>query len=302
MIFEKIIKKLNDPRLILLFFLNSKLGRLFKDEIFLKFKYKLLMDKALDLNNPMTFNEKLQWLKLYDRRPEYSNMVDKYTVRKYIAEKVGEELLIPLLGKYNNYEEIDFNSLPNKFVLKPNHTSGDIFICKAKSEIDHDELKRTINKWLKREYFWDHREWPYKNIKPMIICEKFLVDESGTDLKDYKVMCFNGEPRCILVASDRYSSTGLKIDFYDMNWNLLPFKREKPRSNKQISNPKSSSRMTEIAKILSKNIPFVRVDFYEVNGHLYFGELTFYPGAGFEKFEPEEYDYILGSWLQLPKK
>lgn len=302
MIFEKIIKKLNDPRLILLFFLNSKLGRLFKDEIFLKFKYKLLMDKALDLNNPMTFNEKLQWLKLYDRRPEYSNMVDKYAVRKYIAEKVGEELLIPLLGKYNNYEEIDFNSLPNKFVLKPNHTSGDIFICKAKSEIDHDELKRTINKWLKREYFWDHREWPYKNIKPMIICEKFLVDESGTDLKDYKVMCFNGEPRCILVASDRYSSTGLKIDFYDMNWNLLPFKREKPRSNKQISKPKSLSRMIEIAKILSKNIPFVRVDFYEVNGHLYFGELTFYPGAGFEKFEPEEYDYILGSWLQLPKK
>lgn len=260
------------------------------------------MDKALDLNNPMTFNEKLQWLKLYDRRPEYSNMVDKYAVRKYIAEKVGEELLIPLLGKYNNYEEIDFNSLPNKFVLKPNHTSGDIFICKAKSEIDHEELKRTINKWLKREYFWDHREWPYKNIKPMIICEKFLVDESGTDLKDYKVMCFNGEPRCILVASDRYSSTGLKIDFYDMNWNLLPFKREKPRSNKQISKPKSSSRMTEIAKILSKNIPFVRVDFYEVNGHLYFGELTFYPGAGFEKFEPEVYDYILGSWLQLPKK
>lgn len=297
---KKVLNVLKNRDKLLLFLLQLKPFRILPDHIYLKIKYYLKIGKKLNLDNPKSFNEKLQWLKLYDRNPEYTQMVDKYQVRDYIKEKIGEDILVPLLGVYNNFEEINFDLLPNQFVLKPNHTSGDIFICKNKSEIDSKELKKIINKWLNRQYFWLHREWPYKNIRPKIICEKYLVDSSNEELIDYKLMCFNGEPKCILVASGRHSLTGLKIDFLDLEWNVLPFKREKPRSNKKIPKPKTFDKMVKIAKILSKDIPFVRVDFYEVNGQLYFGELTFYPGAGFEKFEPADYDYILGNWLKLP--
>lgn len=271
------------------------------DEFYIKLQFKNFVGKELDLNNPSSFNEKMQWLKLYDRNPLYTNLVDKYEVRKYISEKIGEEHLIPLLGVYDSFEEIDFDQLPNQFVLKPTHTSGDIFICKDKSKINYGHLRKKVNKWLKRKYYYEHREWPYKNIKPRIICEKFMVDESGSELKDYKIFCFNGEPKCLFVALERHSESGMKMDFYDMDWNLLPFEREYPRSGKKIPKPKSFDQMVEFAKLLSKDLPFVRVDFYDVNGHLYFGELTFYPGSGLEKFSPEKYDYLLGSWLTLPE-
>lgn len=299
---KKIIKAIKKPRLILLYILNFKLFRILPDPIYLKIKYFISMGKSLNLDNPKSFNEKLQWLKLNDRNPKYTKMVDKYQVREYISKKLGDEYLIPLLGIYDSYDEINFGSLPDQFVLKPNHTSGDIFICKNKSKIDYKELKKIVNKWLKREYYWLGREWPYKNIKPKILCEKYMVDDSTKDLIDYKFMCFNGEPKCLFVGLDRHSKSGIKVDFYDMDWNLMPFKRHHPNSGKLLPKPKTFNKMVEFAKILSKDIPFVRVDFYEVNGKLYFGELTFYPGAGFEKFYPEEYDYVLGSWLQLPEK
>ena len=297
---KRIKKAIKNPKLILLFFLNSRIFRLLPDDLYLKIKYRLTMGRKLDLNNPETFNQKLQWLKLYDRKPEYTQMVDKYEVRKYIKEIIGEEYLIPLLGVYDSFEEIDFDNLPDEFVLKPNHTSGDVFICRDKSKIDYKKLRNEVNKWLKREYFWLHREWPYKNVKPRILCEKYLVDESGKELIDYKFMCFNGEVKCLFVGLNRYTPGGLNVDFYDMDWKPMPFERHYKRSGKLIPKPKNLGRMVEFAKKLSKNIPFVRVDFYEVDGHLYFGELTFYPGAGFEEFTPEKYDYVLGSWLELP--
>ena len=272
------------------------------DRFYIKMQFRNFIGKELDLDNPKTFNEKIQWLKLYDRNPNYSKFVDKYEVRKYIAETIGEDHLIPLLGVYNSFDEIDFDQLPDQFVLKPTHTSGDIFICKDKSKINYPELKKMVNKWMKRKYYFEHREWPYKNIKPRIIAEKFMVDESGYDLKDYKIFCFNGEPKCLFVASERHSESGMKMDFYDMDWNLMPFERKYPRSGIKIPKPKSFEQMVSFAKLLSMDFPFVRVDFYDINGHLYFGELTFYPGSGLEEFTPEEYDYLLGSWLKLPEK
>lgn len=298
---KRIKKAIKNPKLILLFFLNSRIFRLLPDDLYLKIKYRLTMGRKLDLNNPETFNQKLQWLKLYDRKPEYTQMVDKYEVRKYIKEIIGEEYLIPLLGVYDSFEEIDFDNLPDEFVLKPNHTSGNVFICKDKSKIDYKKLKKEVNRWLKREYYWLHREWPYRNVKPRIICEKYLEDESSKELRDYKFMCFNGVVKCIFVFSNRYSPTGLNIDIYDVNWNLMPFGRPNIASTGvKIPKPKNFQKMIQYAEKLAVNIPFIRVDFYEVNGHLHFGELTFYPASGFGRFAPEYYDDILGSWLKLP--
>jgi len=299
---KKIIHGIKHPKLILLFFLKLKISRIIPDNLFLRIKYKLIMRTSLNLTNPKSFNEKLQWLKLNDRKSEYVQMVDKYEVRQYISEKIGDQYLIPLLGVYDFYDQIDFDSLPNQFVLKPNHTSGDVFICKDKSSINYPQLRKLVNKWLKRNYYWVHREWPYKNIQPKIICEKFMVDESGTELKDYKIMCFNGKAKCLFVGLNRNSPTGLNVDFYDMDWNPLPFERHYPSSGEKIPKPKTFDKMVTFAEKLAKDVPFVRVDFYEVNGKLYFGELTFYPGSGFEEFTPEKYDYELGSWLDLPNK
>lgn len=294
-------KKLMKEPYILVPYLGSKgMLRLMSDRLYLELSYRGIMGKKLDLKKPKSFNEKLQWLKLYDRKPEYTLMVDKYEVRKYIKEKIGDEYLIPILGVYDNFDKIDFNALPNQFVLKPNHTSGDVYICKDKSNVDYIELKKKVNMWLKREYYWFQREWPYKNVKPRIICEKYMVDESGTELKDYKFMCFNGKVKCSFVSLNRNSSTGLNVDFYDTDWNLMPFERHYSNSGKKISRPKSYETMINFAEILSKNLPFLRVDFYEVDGHLYFGELTFYPGSGFEEFTPDSYDEILGGWITLP--
>jgi len=278
----------------------SRIEHLIPDKIYLKMKYKRNIGKKLNLKNPQTFNEKLQWLKVYDRNPLYTNLVDKYEVRKYIEKTIGREYLIPLLGVYDSYDEIDFDALPNQFVLKPNHTSGDVFICKDKSKIDYLSLRKEIKIWLKRRYYWVHREWSYKNIKPRIICEKFIVDgNDGSALKDYKFMCFNGKIKCSFICLNRNSEMGLNVDFYDMDWKPLPFERHYKMSGKVIPKPKYFDKMVEFAKILSKSMIFVRVDFYEANDQLYFGELTFFPGAGFEEFTPETYDYLLGSWLNL---
>jgi hypothetical protein len=299
---SKIVKIFKNPKIIILYLLSTKIIRIIPDSIFLKIKFRLRIGRTLNLSNPKTFNEKLQWLKLYDRNPRYTDLVDKYKVREYIAKTIGEEYLIPLLGVYNSFEEIDFNKLPNEFVLKPNHTSGDIYICKDKSRINYHELKRKVYRWMKRDYYWLQREWCYKNIKPKIICEKFMVDESGVELKDFKFMCFNGKVKCSFVGLNRYSKSGLNVDFYDINWKPMPFKRHYPTSGNIIPKPKNYDRMIKISEILSKGIPFVRVDFYEPNGILYFGELTLFPGSGFEEFTPEKYDYLLGSWLKLPKE
>ena len=298
----KIKKAFRNPKLIMLYILGFRIFRIVPDKIFLRVKYKLKMEQKLDFKNPQTLNEKLQWLKLHDRNPQYTLMVDKYEVRKYIAETIGEKYLIPLLGVYDSYNEINFNSLPNRFVLKPNHTSGNVYICKDKSNIDHLKLKKEINMWLKREYYWAHREWPYKNIKPRIICDKFMVDESGTALKDYKFMCFNGEPKIVQVMSERRDGHYL-LNHFDLEWNEIDIPRKSIKRNPQAPvKPRNIDKMIEISKILSWDMPFVRIDLYETEEGIYFGEITFFPVSGFMDFEREEDDKLLGSWIKLPDK
>lgn len=296
---NKLKKIANNPKLPILYFLNSKLSRFLSDKLFLKIDYYTYMGKRLNLKNPKTFNEKLQWLKIWDRNPRYIDLVDKYEVRKEISHLIGEEYLIPLIDVYDDYRQIKFDELPNEFVLKPNHTSGNVYICRDKSQIDYVALEKEIQQWMKREYFWIHREWPYKSVRPRIICEKLMIDDSGSELKDYKFLCFNGKVKCLFVGLNRDSEQGLNVDFYDLDWNLLPFERHYPNSDSSIPKPKNLEKMVELAEILSKNIPFVRVDFYEVEGNIYFGELTFYPGGGLEEFSPESYDYLLGSWINV---
>lgn len=273
------------------------------DEKYLKFNYRLLMGKKLDLNNPKTFNEKMQWLKLNDRNPLYTNLVDKYEVKKYISNVIGEEYIIPTLGVWNSFDEIDFNSLPSKFVLKVTHDSGGVFIVKDKMNIDKNKMEKKISELLKRNYYYLGREWPYKNIKPRIIIEKYMEDKTGEELKDYKFMVFNGKVKCILVCTDRNSDNGLHINFYDSEWKLMPLERKThPKSSKKIDKPINLDLMIKLAELLAKDIPFIRVDFYEINKKVYFGELTFYPASGTEEFYPEEWDFKLGSMIELPKK
>lgn len=298
---KKVRKFIENPFKIVPYFLRRfKIFRLIPDEIYLKINYKLLTGKKLNLNNPKTFNEKLQWLKLNNRKKEYTAMVDKYEVRKYIAETIGEEYLIPILGIYDNFDQINFDNLPNQFVLKCTHDSGGLIICKDKSSFDIDTARKKINKHLKKNYYYLHREWPYKNVRPRIICEKYMEDKSGNDLMDYKYMCFNGKVKCTFVCLNRSSSTGLNIDIYDRDWGLMPFRRSSHlNSDTKKNRPQNYEKMVELAEKLSQDLQFIRVDFYEVNGLIYFGELTFYPGSGYEQFYPDLYDDRLGEWIKL---
>lgn len=295
---KKVISYIKNPYKIILFFGTRGKLKFIPDNIFLKLMYYDRLGKKLNLREPKTFNEKLQWLKLNDRKNKYTMMVDKYEVRKYIAETIGEEYLIPLLGVYNKFEDIDFDKLPNQFVLKCTHDSGGLIICKDKSKLDKEEARKKINKSLKKNFYYHGREWPYKDIKPKIICEKYMVDESGTELKDYKFFCFNGVPKALFVATDRGVDT--RFDFFDMEFNHLPFMQHYKNATKQIEKPKGFIKMINLAKALSKDIAHVRIDFYDINGKIYFGEITFYHFSGFEKFEPEKYDQIFGEWIKLP--
>lgn len=271
------------------------------DECFLKFRFKRFIGKKLDLKHPRTFNEKLQWLKLYDRRPAYILMVDKYRVRQYIEEQIGQEYLIPLLGRWDRAEDIDFDSLPDQFVLKCNHDSGCVIVCKDKSRLDIPAARERLAKQLKTNIYWHGREWPYKDVKPCILAEKYMCDANG-ELNDYKLMCFDGEVKCSFVCSERFTDKGLHVTFFDPDWNVMPFERNHPSVQQGLPKPSQYEKMVELAQILSKEIPFVRVDFYEVDGKVYFGELTLYPGCGFEAFQPEEWDEKMGGWIKLPEK
>lgn len=280
--------------------MNKNMFWWIKDEEYVKIKYKLEMNKRLNLQDPKTFNEKLQWLKLYDRNPEYTQMVDKFEAKKYVANIIGKKYIIPTLGLWDKFEDIDFTKLPNKFVLKPTHASGNIFICKNKDEIDYKKLKKTVQKWLKRNYYLVHREWPYKNVKPRIIAEEYMEDQIG-ELIDYKVYAFNGQCDYVMVCFDRIKGK-TKFIYYDRKWNIKKeFSKDgiKYGDTIKIEKPKNLDKMFEFAEILSKNIPFVRVDFYESNGNLYFGELTFYPSAGFDNTRTKDCQEYLDKQLKV---
>lgn len=274
------------------------------DREYLEKKFYAMLGYSLDLSNHQTFNEKLQWLKLYDRKPEYTMMVDKYKVREYIKEKTGEEYLIPLLGVWDKAEDIDFDALPNQFVLKCNHNSGlGMYICKDKSKLTENQIKairKNLAKGLQQDYYLTGREWPYKNVPRKIIAEKYMEDETG-QLRDYKFYCFNGEPKIIMINRDREIGK-TKADYFDMDFNWIDLKWGYEHALVKPSKPINFEKMKELAAILSKDIPELRVDFYEVNNKIYFGELTFFDGSGFDKIEPKEWDEKLGEWITLPQK
>ena len=273
------------------------------DETYLKLRYNCIMGKKLNLDNPVTYNEKLQWLKLYDRKPEYTKMVDKYEAKKYVADIIGEEYIIPTLGVWDNVNDIDFDTLPNQFVLKCTHDSGGLVICKDKAELDIENAKNTLNHFLNRNFYSVHREWPYKDVKHRIIAEKYMEDESGKDLKDYKFFCFNGEPKLLYISEGLSDHSTAKISFADMDYNIAEFKRNDFKPFDELpKKPINFEKMKELAKVLSKDRAFIRVDFYEINKKIFFGELTFFPCSGYLPFDPEKYDKILGDWITLPNK
>ena len=273
-----------------------------QDEALLNRKYEAIFGKRLNLDNPQTFNEKLQWLKLYDRNPEYTIMVDKYKVRDYIKEKIGEEYLIPLIGVWDNPDDIDFDALPDKFVLKCNHNSGlGMCICKDKSKLNIENVKSELKKGLAQDYYLTGREWPYKNVPRKIIAEKYMTDTSdSSDFTDYKFFCFNGYVDCVMVCLER-SSGDTKFYFFDRNWNLkrLNTRGKNAPDGFTISKPSQMDKMFEIAAKLSKGLPFVRIDLYQSNDHIYFGEITFFPDSGYDANLLPETDKYFGNLIHL---
>ena len=291
---------LSSPANMFDFFASRNMLNWMPDEAFLKRKFKLVMGHELDLESPKTFNEKLQWLKLYDRKPLYTKLVDKYEVRKYIAEKIGEEYLIHLVGgPWDSPDEIDFDALPDRFVLKCTHDSGGVIICKDKSKLDIPAAKAKLNKRLKRNYYWVNREWPYKDVPHRIIAEKYMEDESG-ELRDYKVLCFNGEPKLIELHMGRF--TKHTQDFYDTQWKRQDIIQGSPMADEPTPRPVFLDDMLKMSSELSKDFPHIRVDWYGIEGKLYLGELTMYDASGLCAFDLEEWDSELGSWIELPKQ
>lgn len=276
------------------------ISRFIPDKLYLKVMFYRHFHKILNFKKPKTLNEKIQWLKINDRNPEYTRLVDKYEVRNYIADVLGERYLIPLLGVWDSVDEINYDALPNQFVLKCNHDSKGVVICKDKKNFNFKATKNMLNNHLKKNGYWYGREWPYKNVKPCIIAEKYMVDESTIELKDYKIMCFNGVPDNIMVCYSRKNGHA-DYDFFDLSWNWLPYNKgdEHLDRNFTIPKPKSLNKMIEIAQKLSKDYYFARIDLYDIEGQAYFGEITFYPASGLDKDITETTDYLLGSKLSL---
>lgn len=277
------------------------LSKLVPDRIYLEHRYKKRMGKKLNLDPPVTYNEKLNWIKLYDRNPRYTKLVDKLAVRDYVKEKIGEEYLVPLLGVWDKVEDIDFDSLPDQFVIKCTHDSESAVICKDKSVFDVKAAKKKLAAAMKINFYYYNREWVYKDIPHRIIAEQYLEDENDKELRDYKIFCFDGVPKAMFIAIDR-SIHKTKFDFYDMDFNHLDFTQHYPNSDRPVHKPEHFEEMKRLASVLSEGLYQVRVDFYEANGRVYFGELTFFHHGGDTPFVPEKWDYTFGEWLKLPQK
>lgn len=271
------------------------------DETFIKWNYFFRMHKFPNLDNPQTFNEKLQWMKLNDRNPLYTRVVDKYEAKSYVSEVLGtDQHVIPTLGVWDKFEDIDFSTLPARFVLKTTHDSGGVVICRDKAKFNIEQAGQKLGKSLKRNFYYSYREYPYKNVKPRIIAEEYMADKGGGELNDYKFFCFNGEPKMMFVATDRFKD--IRFDYFDMDFNHLPFAQGHPWQEKPIQRPENFKEMAEMARKLSKDFHQVRVDLYSINGKVYFGELTFFHFSGNFPFYPAEWDQKIGSWWTLPEK
>lgn len=299
---QKLITYLKEPQKFCLAILTH-FGTWLPDALYLKTMFRLKMGYSLDLKAPKTFNEKLQWLKLYNRKPEYTKMVDKYEAKKIAERILGKEYVIPTLGVWDRFEDIDFSTLPDRFVLKTTNGGGGggVVICRDKNNLDKASVSRILNRSLHKSIYKNFREWPYKNIKPRIIAEKFMVDESG-ELRDYKFYCFNGEPKVFLVASERFSGHSTYFDYFDMDGNHLPFTQGGENNPILPKLPSTFEEMRQIAQELSQGIPHIRIDLYSVDDKVYFGEFTFFDSSGYEKFTPNKWDLIFGEWLKLPSE
>ncbi len=295
-------KVLKNPYCIFSVLANRGCFSWLPDKMFVKLLFRSQMGKWPNLKDPKTFSEKLQWIKLYDRNPEYTKMVDKYAVKDYVAEKIGAQYVVPLLGVWEKADDIDFNTLPEKFVLKTTHDSGGIVVCKDKSKLDVKEAKRKLEYFRKRNYFAHNREWPYKNVPHRIIAEKYMEDSTYKELRDYKFFTFGGEPKVLYIAQGRGTNNETVADFFDMEFNHLPFTIDHNMASIPPEKPENFELMKELARKLSKGTPQLRVDFYEVDGKVYFGEMTFFHCSGMEAFHPEEWDYTFGSYVKLPSK
>ena len=263
--------------------------------------YWARLSKRLNLKNPQTLNEKMQWLKLYDRKPIYTTMVDKYEVKQYVSERIGREYVIPTLGVWDHFEDINFDDLPDQFVLKCTHDSGGLAIVRDKANWDKSAAKEKIEKSLKRNYYLHGREWPYQNVKPRIIAESYLEDIATGELRDYKWYCFEGVPKLLAIFCGR-SRGATTADYFDCDFQPVKMTWGYDNSQTPPEKPKNFEKMQKLARVLSENMPFLRVDFYELNGKLYLGELTFFDGSGFDLIEPKEWDEKMGSWITLPPR
>lgn len=278
---------------------QNGLLRFVPDEVYLKAVFRNETGYRLDLKNPKTYNEKLQWIKLHDRKPEYRIYADKYRVRDHIAEKLGPEYLVPLIGVYKRAEDIPWKTLPKRFVIKCNHASGANIICRDKDALDTSEATRLLSAWLKRNSYWGAREWCYKDIEPCIVCEEFIDTVDGNTPDDYKFMCFNGTVRLIQVHHDRYGDHTL--DYYTPEWQKMKIKRiDAETSDTTVPRPEKLDEMLSVAARLSADMYYARIDLYHAAGRVYFGEITLYPTGGFSTFSNYEDDLLLGSYLHLP--
>ena len=273
------------------------------DSLYLKVLYRVIMGRKLNLKNPKEYNEKLQWLKLNDRKPEYSTMVDKYDVRGYIEDLLGDKYLIPCLGIYDSVDDIDIDALPDRFVLKCTHDSGSVEICKDKSSFDIEGARHRLSQAMKRNYYATYREWPYKSVKPRIIAEGYLEGDGG-DLKDYKVMCFNGEAKIIEVHENRFVEGKVHTQtFYDREWNIVPLTQiETVTVDRPGERPRQLDEILRLSELIAKNMYHARIDWYIEGDKIYFGEITFFDGSGFESFSTPEMERMLGDMINLPEK
>lgn len=297
---KKALRYISHPSLILLAF-TKKYLRWLPDKPYLKLLYFGYFSRVLNLENPQRFTEKLQWLKLYNRDPRYKELVDKIKVKNKISEILGKEYIIPTLGVWNSFDEIDFNKLPDKFVLKSNNGGGGtgIVIVKNKSDFDKEKARATLEKSMQSDIYKSLREWPYKDMERHILAEQYMEDESG-ELKDYKFYCFNGEVKVLLIASNRFSTHN--FNYFDREFRPLPIVSVcGERTTTTIEKPQGLDTMISIAERLSKGIPHVRIDLYYVKGKIYFGEYTFFDSSGYDNMSSDEWDLKFGSWLNLPK-
>ena len=275
---------------------KNGLTRWMSDKMFAKISFRGVMGEKLNLDHPKTFNEKLQWLKVYEHRPEYTALVDKLSAKDVVGKQIGTQHIVPLLGSWDDATQIDFDGLPDRFVLKCNHDQGSVVLVQDKTKLDRAAVIKKLNRKLRHNAYFGTREHPYKDIHPKVFAEEYL----GKDIIDYKFYCFDGKPKFLYCGQGLTEDHSLKIDFFDLEWNLMPFYRTDYHRLGRIPKPMRLEEMIDIARMLSESIPFVRIDLFEVNGQVYFSEFTLCPASGFMPFVPKEYDAIVGEWLKIP--